>query len=263
MRPSAASGPTEAGTTFADDVAYYLAQTPRQLPSRYLYDELGSSLFEAICRLPWYHITRTEQRLLRAHADEIFGRLRSVASVVELGPGSGEKLATLMAARPEHAVTVHLVDVSSAALCKAAAALTASPSLSIVEVKETIPAPPGGRERQRNVLDRFAIIAPPKSSDLKPTAVIQALRRHITRSHLQKRYAGASGLTLSDDSFQKPGGNTLPLEFRPDGHIVYVEFAGHQTRDNKAGDRGLAAGTRRGFSGVKRVAGDEHDHVVA
>jgi dimethylhistidine N-methyltransferase len=137
MRPSAASGPTEAGTAFADDVAYYLAQTPRQLPSRYLYDELGSSLFEAICRLPWYHITRTEQRLLHAHAGGIFGRLRSIASVVELGPGSGEKLATLMAARPEHAVTVHLVDVSPAALQKAAAALTASPSLSIVTHQAT------------------------------------------------------------------------------------------------------------------------------
>lgn len=37
---------------FADDVAYYLSLTPRQLPSRYLYDELGSVLFEAICRLP-------------------------------------------------------------------------------------------------------------------------------------------------------------------------------------------------------------------
>jgi dimethylhistidine N-methyltransferase len=137
MRPSAASGPTEAGTAFADDVAYYLAQTPRQLPSRYLYDELGSSLFEAICRLPWYHITRTEQRLLHAHAGEIFGRLRSIASVVELGPGSGEKLATLMSARPQHAVTVHLVDVSPAALQKAAAAITASPSLSIVTHQAT------------------------------------------------------------------------------------------------------------------------------
>jgi L-histidine N-alpha-methyltransferase len=38
---------------FVVDVQYYLAQKPRQLPSRYFYDELGSALFEAICRLPW------------------------------------------------------------------------------------------------------------------------------------------------------------------------------------------------------------------
>jgi dimethylhistidine N-methyltransferase len=159
MRPSAASGPTEAGrTSFADDVAYYLAQTPRQLPSRYLYDELGSSLFEAICRLPWYHITRTEQRLLREHAPAIFNRLRSVASVVELGPGSGEKLATLMAARPEHAVKVHLVDVSPAALVKAAAALRTSSSLSIVLHRTTYEAGLAEAARPARAADQTLVV---------------------------------------------------------------------------------------------------------
>jgi len=52
---------------FASDIAYYLSLTPRQLPSRYLYDDLGSVLFDAICRLPWYPITRAETRLLAAH----------------------------------------------------------------------------------------------------------------------------------------------------------------------------------------------------
>lgn len=129
------SAPAEAGrhdTGFAEDVAYYLKQTPRQLPSRYLYDELGSSLFEAICRLPWYHITRTEQQLLAAHRDEIFKRVKPVSTVVELGPGSGEKLTTLIAAGNRRDVTVHLVDVSSAALDKATQALANSSPLSIV-----------------------------------------------------------------------------------------------------------------------------------
>ena len=45
---------------FANDVGYYLNQRPRQLPSRYLYDELGSALFDAICQLPWYGLTRAE-----------------------------------------------------------------------------------------------------------------------------------------------------------------------------------------------------------
>lgn len=128
MRRSVASGPPEAGNTssFATDVAYYLTQTPRQLPSRYLYDELGSSLFEAICRLPWYHIPRTEQHLLRTHGDEMFALLTSIATIVELGPGSGEKLLTLMAASPHREVTVHLVDISPAALAKATIALATS-----------------------------------------------------------------------------------------------------------------------------------------
>ena len=45
---------------FAADVAFYLQQTPRQLPSRYFYDGLGSALFDAICRLPWYWVARAE-----------------------------------------------------------------------------------------------------------------------------------------------------------------------------------------------------------
>ena len=56
---------------FAADVVRDLQRTPKQLQSRYLYDALGSSLFDAICRLPWYQITRAEARLLRQHAREI------------------------------------------------------------------------------------------------------------------------------------------------------------------------------------------------
>src|SRR6516165_6372683 len=88
--------------TFADDVEYYLSLSPRQLPSQYLYDELGSALFEAICRLPWYPITRTEQRLLASRARDIMACLDGnvddipLSTLVELGPGSGEKLMTLL-----------------------------------------------------------------------------------------------------------------------------------------------------------------------
>jgi dimethylhistidine N-methyltransferase len=138
MRRSVASDPSEAGrTAFAGDVAYSLTQAPRQLPSRYLYDELGSSLFEAICRLPWYRVAKTEQSLLKAHADAIFSRLQPLSTVVELGPGSGEKLVTLMAASPERDVTVHLVDVSRAALDTAGTALAAQSTLPVVAHQAT------------------------------------------------------------------------------------------------------------------------------
>ncbi len=136
--PSVASRLPETGRdSFAEDVAYYLTQTPRQLPSRYLYDDLGSSLFEAICRLPWYHIASTEQRLLKTHAGSIFGRLGAIKTIVELGPGSGDKLITLLGACPQRDVTVHLVDVSLAALDKATSALAASPSFTVVAHQTT------------------------------------------------------------------------------------------------------------------------------
>src|ERR1051325_786227 len=81
---------------FAADVRYYLSLAPPQLPSRYFYDDLGSALFDAICRLPWYTITRAETRLLAAHGADILRRIPSLTTIVELGPGSGEKLHRLL-----------------------------------------------------------------------------------------------------------------------------------------------------------------------
>jgi len=66
---------TTAAIEFAAEVRRDLQLTPKQLQSKYLYDALGSSLFEAICRLPWYRITRAENRLLIAHADEVVSAL--------------------------------------------------------------------------------------------------------------------------------------------------------------------------------------------
>jgi L-histidine Nalpha-methyltransferase len=109
---------------FTADVQYYLTQDPRQLPSRYLYDALGSALFEAICRLPWYRITRAEERLLARHGGDVFRLLRP-SQIVELGSGSGEKLRILLEARDAgaDAIDVHLIDVSPAALETSARAL--------------------------------------------------------------------------------------------------------------------------------------------
>src|SRR5678815_5254657 len=81
---------------FAQAVSFYLQLTPRQLPSRFLYDTLGSALFDAICQLPWYRITRAELQLLQQHAPTIGLVLRHGGRVVEPGCGNGEKLATLL-----------------------------------------------------------------------------------------------------------------------------------------------------------------------
>src|SRR6185295_9020685 len=77
---------------FADDVRRYLNEVPRQLPSQYLYDALGSALFDANCQLPWYGLTRAETQLLADYAPEIVAALGPLARIVELGSGSGEKL---------------------------------------------------------------------------------------------------------------------------------------------------------------------------
>jgi len=103
---------------FAADVRRDLALDPKQLQSKYLYDALGSSLFEAICRLPWYRITASESQLLSKHADEIAATLGDEGTIVELGCGSGEKLVLLAEALQERGASalVHLIDISSQAL---------------------------------------------------------------------------------------------------------------------------------------------------
>ena len=118
---------------FAEEVHYYLLQSPRQLPSRYLYDELGSALFDAICRLPWYRVTRTEQHLLEAQAPRILASADPLARVIELGPGNGDKLAMILGNNDlARGVLVHLVDVSGAALDVATRRISALPGIRVV-----------------------------------------------------------------------------------------------------------------------------------
>jgi dimethylhistidine N-methyltransferase len=114
-------------------VQYYLSLSPRQLPSRYFYDELGSALFDAICRLPWYGVTRAELRLLTTYGRQILGRVPGLTTIIELGPGNGEKLGALVTAgrggTPR--LDLRLVDISAAALALSSQLLSALPNVDI------------------------------------------------------------------------------------------------------------------------------------
>ncbi len=125
--PHTASVSQSGRAQFLADVAEYLQRTPRQLPSRYFYDALGSALFDAICRLPWYRITRAESSLLERFGSEILAPLRRPLTLAELGCGSGEKLATIIDRAGESIRLVQLVDISSAALQSACDRLAALP----------------------------------------------------------------------------------------------------------------------------------------
>ena len=119
-----------------DEIHYYLALAPRQLPSRLLYDALGSSLFEAICLLPWYRITRAEVRLLADHGAAI-GRRVSPTELVELGCGNGQKLVTLVRVLAEPKPDVHLIDVSREALDRTTRMLRTVGDVRIAAVQAT------------------------------------------------------------------------------------------------------------------------------
>ena len=91
---------------------------PKSLPSRLLYDDLGSALFEAITRLPEYGLTRADERLLNTHATEIVAFAHPPLAMVELGSGSGRKARPLLEAmvRRQSRVTYRPIDLSEAAL---------------------------------------------------------------------------------------------------------------------------------------------------
>ena len=91
----------------------------RELPSMYLYDELGTALFEAITLLPEYGLTRAEQRLLRRHAGAMVEHLPPPVAVVELGSGSGTKTRWILEALADREPVAYFpIDVSAAALRK-------------------------------------------------------------------------------------------------------------------------------------------------
>jgi dimethylhistidine N-methyltransferase len=123
---------------FARDVVEGLAQDPKRIASRYLYDVLGSRLFEAICALPWYKITRDESSLLERYGPIISSGFEVTPTVIELGTGSGEKLSLLLGPDgPQTSMSVHLVDISSAALMRSRQTLSRHPGVEIVTHKAT------------------------------------------------------------------------------------------------------------------------------
>jgi len=84
---------------FAAAVHEGLTHAPqKELPSMYLYDEVGSALFEVITALPEYGVTRAEERVLNAHAADIVAALPRNVTVAELGSGSGRKTRRILEA---------------------------------------------------------------------------------------------------------------------------------------------------------------------
>jgi L-histidine N-alpha-methyltransferase len=81
---------------FANDVAICLASENKRLNPKYLYDHMGSQLFEQICLQPEYYLTRTEASLLKRHAPLITNLVGSNIRIIELGSGSSSKTALLL-----------------------------------------------------------------------------------------------------------------------------------------------------------------------
>jgi L-histidine Nalpha-methyltransferase len=103
---------------FAAEVrAGLLRRDQKELPSKYLYDDVGSGLFEVISVLPEYGLTRADERLLRRHAHEMVEHLPTPVVVAELGSGSGKKTRWILEAlcRQQH-TSYCPIEISATAL---------------------------------------------------------------------------------------------------------------------------------------------------
>lgn len=122
-----------AADEFARAIRSGLSKPQRELPSIYLYDEVGSALFEAITHLPEYGLTRADERLLRRHAPQILDHLPPSLIVAELGSGSGRKTRWLLEALTcREGLTYFPIDISASALRRCRQELSGLGSVSLV-----------------------------------------------------------------------------------------------------------------------------------
>src|SRR5258707_102929 len=126
--------PTNATYEFASEVRAGLARPgQKELPSKLLYDDVGSALFEVISHLPEYGLTRADERLLQRHASEIVERLDAPVAVAELGSGSGKKTRWILEALSRWQRTFYYpVEISRSALLMCQRELSDIDSISIV-----------------------------------------------------------------------------------------------------------------------------------
>ena len=126
--------PSNVNYDFAADVRDGLTRGgQKELPSKYLYDDVGSALFEVISHLPEYGLTRADERLLRRYAHEIVDRVAGPVAVAELGAGSGRKTRWLLEAFCRRQRTSYYpVEISHSALVMCERELSDIDAISIV-----------------------------------------------------------------------------------------------------------------------------------
>jgi dimethylhistidine N-methyltransferase len=120
--------------SFRDAVLGGLSETPKSLPCKFFYDARGSALFEAICEVPEYYLTRTELGILETHAPMIAERIGPHCRLIELGSGASRKVRLLLSALQAPLAYIP-VDISRDFLRDAAASIAADfPELEVVAV---------------------------------------------------------------------------------------------------------------------------------
>lgn len=142
--------------TFREELLSGLQAQPKTIPCKFFYDERGSKLFDRICELEEYYLTRTEIGIMRRHGGEMAARIGPEALLVEYGSGSSLKTRILLDALEQPTGYVP-IDIAREHLQKAARRLARRyPALRIVPVcadyTEEVKLPDLGAKARRTVV---------------------------------------------------------------------------------------------------------------
>ena len=179
-----------------EEVLRGLSAPHKSLPCKYFYDQRGSELFDAICELPEYYLTRTELGIMGAHIGEMAAALGPEVLLLEPGSGSGIKTRLLLEQLSQPVAYVP-VDISRAHLLASAERLSRLyPQLEVLPVCAdfngdfTLPVP-------RRVARRAVVYFPGSTvGNFAPAAAVKLLR------HL-RQLAGVDGALLIGFDMQK------------------------------------------------------------
>ncbi len=113
---------SDAAAAIREEVLAGLRGSPKTLPPKLFYDEVGARLFEEICEQPEYYLTRSELSILERHAGDIASLIGPNAALVEYGSGAGVKVRLLLDAM-DHPAAYVPIDISQAQLVEVSASI--------------------------------------------------------------------------------------------------------------------------------------------
>ena len=209
LRPATTAGRQSAdwrraAPSLVEDVLGGLRASPKRLSPTYFYDERGSQLFDEICELPEYYITRTETAILERHAAAIAACVGPEALLVELGSGASTKTRLLLDELPDLAAYVP-VDISRSHLMAAAHRIAdAYPGLEVLPACADFTRP-FALPKSRRLPARVVVFFPGSTiGNFDPPAAIELMKvmRTLVTPRLGSHRAG--GLVIGFDLQKDP-----------------------------------------------------------
>jgi len=199
-----------AKSDFLSETIAGLSRRPPTLPCKYFYDERGAALFQKICDLPEYYITRTETAILRLHAHEMAQCIGPGSELIGLGTGAGTKTRILLEELEAPAVYIP-IDISNKQLHQSTALFRRLfPGLEILPVSADYLEPFDLPVPQRNGARKVVYFPGSTIGNFESEEAIKFLRRIV-------------------DLCEKNGALLIGVDLQKDRHILeraYNDYAG-------------------------------------